>query len=57
LDAAAGDAKIWNNRSEDISGELPPYEETYLSVPMDPLMMAAYRELEDAIRKALKAPG
>jgi superfamily II DNA or RNA helicase len=39
---------------EDISGELPPYEETYLSVPMDPLMMAAYRELEHAIRKALK---
>jgi len=39
---------------EDISGELPPYEETYLSVPMNPLMMAAYRELEDAIRKALK---
>ena len=39
---------------EDISGELPPYEESYLSVPMDPLMMVAYRELEDAIRKALK---
>jgi len=39
---------------EDISGELPPYEESYLSVPMDPLMMAAYRELEDAIRNALK---
>jgi len=39
---------------EDISGELPPYEESYLSVPMDPLMMAAYRELEDAIRRALK---
>ncbi len=39
---------------EDISGELPPYEETYLSVAMDPLMMAAYRELEDSIRKALK---
>jgi superfamily II DNA or RNA helicase len=39
---------------EDISGELPPYEESYLSVPMDALMMAAYRELEDAIRKALK---
>ena len=39
---------------EDISGELPPYEETYLSVGMDPLMMVAYRELEDAIRKALK---
>ena len=28
---------------EDISGELPPYEESYVSVPMDPLMMAAYR--------------
>ena len=39
---------------EDISGELPPYEESYVSVPMDPLMMSAYRELEDAIRKALK---
>ena len=39
---------------EDISGELSPYEETYLSVRMDPLMMAAYRELEDAVRKALK---
>jgi superfamily II DNA or RNA helicase len=39
---------------EDISGELPPYEESYLSVPMDPVMMAAYRELEDSIRKALK---
>src|SRR6201997_4501636 len=39
---------------EDISGELPPYEEIYLSVSMDPLMIAAYRELEDAIRKALK---
>jgi len=39
---------------EDISAELPPYEESYLSVPMDPPMMAAYRELEDSIRKALK---
>ncbi len=39
---------------EDISGELPPYEESYLSVSMDPLMMVAYRDLEDAIRKALK---
>lgn len=39
---------------EDISGELPPYEESYVSVSMDPLMMAAYRELEDAIRQALK---
>ena len=40
---------------EDISGELPPYEETYLSVPMDAPMREAYRELEDEIRKALKA--
>ena len=39
---------------DDISGELPPYEENYVSVAMDPLLMAAYRELEDAIRKALK---
>jgi superfamily II DNA or RNA helicase len=39
---------------EDISGELPPYEESYLSVPMDPPMMASYRELEDDIRQALK---
>lgn len=40
---------------EDISGELPAYEESYLSVPMDALMREAYTELEDAIRKALKA--
>jgi superfamily II DNA or RNA helicase len=40
---------------EDISGELPPYEETYLSVPMDALLQEAYRELEDDMRKALKA--
>ena len=40
---------------EDISGELPPYEETYLSVPMDASMQEAYRELEDDMRKALKA--
>lgn len=39
---------------EDISRELPPYEETYISVPMDPLMAEAYRELEDDIRTALK---
>jgi superfamily II DNA or RNA helicase len=39
---------------EDISEELPLYEENYLSIPMDPLLMAAYRELEDAMRKALK---
>jgi hypothetical protein len=40
---------------EDISGELPPYEETYLSVPMDAPMMEGYRQLEDEIRDALKA--
>ena len=40
---------------EDISGELPPYEETYLSVPMDASMREAYRELEEDMRKALKA--
>ena len=40
---------------EDISRELPPYEETYLSVPMDAPMREAYRELEDDMRKALKA--
>jgi superfamily II DNA or RNA helicase len=39
---------------EDISGELPAYEETYVSVPMDRLMLESYRELEDDIRKALK---
>ncbi|HEX6503053.1 MAG TPA: helicase-related protein [Terriglobales bacterium] len=39
---------------EDISSELPAYEENYVSVAMDPLLMAAYRELEDAIRQALK---
>src|SRR6185312_16118136 len=39
---------------EDISGELPPYEESFLSIPMDPLLQAAYQELEDAIRTALK---
>ena len=40
---------------EDISVELPPYEETYLSIAMDAPMLEAYRELEDDIRKALKA--
>jgi hypothetical protein len=40
---------------EDISGELPPYEETHLSVTMDGPMREAYRELEDDMRKALKA--
>ena len=40
---------------EDISGELPPYEETYLNIAMEAPMLEAYRELEDDIRKALKA--
>jgi hypothetical protein len=39
---------------EDISEELPAYDENYVSVAMDPALMAAYRELEDDIRKALK---
>jgi superfamily II DNA or RNA helicase len=39
---------------EDISNELPPYEESFLSVPMDATMRAAYEDLEDQIRKALK---
>jgi superfamily II DNA or RNA helicase len=39
---------------EDISGELPSYEETYLSVPMDAAMRETYTELEESIRKALK---
>lgn len=39
---------------EDISDELPPYEESYVSVPMDEDMREAYRELEDDIREALK---
>ena len=39
---------------EDISGELPPYEESYLSVAMDAPMREAYCELEDDIRQALK---
>src|SRR6201984_2529682 len=37
---------------EDISDELPAYDENYVGVAMDPVLMAAYRELEDAIRKA-----
>src|SRR5581483_921261 len=39
---------------EDISDELPPYDESYISVPMDEDMREAYRELEDVIREALK---
>jgi hypothetical protein len=40
---------------EDVSRELPPYEETYLSVSMDEPMREAYQELEDDMRKALRA--
>lgn len=39
---------------EDISDELPPYEESYISVPMDEGMREAYQELEEDIREALK---
>jgi hypothetical protein len=39
---------------EDISPELPPYEETLLSVPMDGPLLAAYEVLEEEIRAALK---
>jgi hypothetical protein len=37
---------------EDISGELPPYEETFVSVPMDASMLVAYRALEEDIRQS-----
>lgn len=40
---------------EDISSELPPYEETLVSVPMDGPLKAAYESLEQDIRAALKA--
>jgi superfamily II DNA or RNA helicase len=39
---------------EDISDELPPYEESYISVPMDDDMREAYQELEEDMREALK---
>ena len=39
---------------EDISDELPPYEEALVSVPMDGRLQAPYQELEQAIRTALK---
>jgi hypothetical protein len=39
---------------EDISAELPAYEETFLSVPMDRQMLVAYQALEQDIRSALK---
>jgi superfamily II DNA or RNA helicase len=39
---------------EDISAELPPYEESFVSVPMDERMRIAYQALEEDIRAALK---
>jgi superfamily II DNA or RNA helicase len=39
---------------EDISSELPPYEESFVSVPMDEPMRIAYQALEEDIRNALK---
>jgi superfamily II DNA or RNA helicase len=39
---------------EDISSELPPYEESLLSVPMDGALLSAYEALEEEIRQALK---
>ncbi len=35
---------------EDISSELPPYEETLVSVPMDGPLMAAYKSLEHCVQ-------
>ncbi len=39
---------------EDISSELPPYEERLLGIPMDDSLRAAYQSLEEDIREALK---
>ena len=39
---------------EDISEALPPYREEVVSVEMDPLLKAAYKELEEAVKTALK---
>jgi superfamily II DNA or RNA helicase len=39
---------------EDISSELPPYEERLLGVPMDDSLRAVYQSLEEDIRAALK---
>lgn len=39
---------------EDISSALPPYHEEVIGVPMDPPMRAAYRNLEDAVKAAIK---
>ena len=39
---------------EDISGELPPYTEQVIGVPMDPPLRAAYQALEEQIKAAIK---
>ena len=39
---------------EDISDELPPYQEEVISVPMDPVLNEAYSKLEDDVRDALR---
>ena len=39
---------------EDISDALPPYREEVISVEMDPLLHAAYKKLEEDIKKALQ---
>jgi superfamily II DNA or RNA helicase len=39
---------------EDISGELPPYEESLVGVTMDAVLSEAYTALETEIREALK---
>src|SRR6185437_11346608 len=39
---------------EDISEALPPYREEVVSVEMDPQLKAAYKELEEAVKTALK---
>ena len=40
---------------EDISDQLPSYEETVLSVDMDPALCKAYEEVEEDITDAMKA--
>ena len=39
---------------EDISDNLPPYDESVISVDMDDALQAAYEELEEEIRSAMK---
>ena len=40
---------------EDISDQLPSYDETVLSVDMDPALSAAYKVIEEEITEAMKA--